>query len=238
MAARRRRRRRARPPTTATGEARQRCRRPGFPAASAATAAGYSQPGSAVDGLEHPRLDGPMTGRRAPRSSGRDHEPGAETRRHRASRGSAVSDSSREASAARRSSSSPGCVPSARVRVAPLSAHGCRRSTGRGQHRRRRPSTRPARTARSAPTDARRGDELGDVVGQQQVAGRQLAEPEVDEPHLAVGRRGTRWPAAGRGGRCGAGADSPSCVPDGASTSSVRSSGVEPVERAGRRCAS
>ena len=91
-----------------------------------------------------------------------------------------------DASRRRRSSSRPGrCFNAVRVRAAQRP----RLEPGDGTGQRVVIDGRQGRHDRTfgADVDARRADELGDVVGEQQLGGGHLAEPEVDDPHRAVG---------------------------------------------------
>ena len=96
--------------------------------------------------------------------------------------------------ALRRSSRRPGCCLSA-VRVAPLNAHGCSRLAANDQ--RCGIHDCDGERGRTFRTDdhARGGDELGDIVGEEQVGRGELAETEVDHPDLAVaGEEDVRQP--------------------------------------------
>ena len=100
------------------------------------------------------------------------------------------------------SSSRPRGASSA-VWVAPLRALSCRR--GRASATASLPSAAMAMsTARAGPAaSVHGGQQLGHVGVEQGVVDRELGEAEVDAARLPSCRRRRRWPAAGRGGRCG-----------------------------------
>ena len=131
---------------------------------------------------------------------------------------------------ARTESSSSGCSLHA-VRVAPLNAHGWRRSIAG-----RNPSGPTASQcacdgALGADHRRERGRQLGDVVGEQQVRRRAFTEAEVDRPGYAVvGEEDVREPKiAVCDAMCAR--RSSTCSQIASSTSSVSSSDRETVER-------
>ena len=70
--------------------------------------------------------------------------------------------------------------------MAPLNAHGCSRLMANASVSGIDDGRCMRGGALRSDDDARGSDELGDVVGEQQVGGGELAETEVDHPDLTV----------------------------------------------------
>ena len=95
------------------------------------------------------------------------------------------------------------CARAARC-ASPRSAPAAGGGAARWRRRRvRAPRSRTVTGRGRAGDDRQGGEDLGDVGVEHAVVDRQLGEAEVDEPRATRRRRRTRWPCAGRDGRCG-----------------------------------